>query len=152
MNLKGQIESNTDFKVFDMLFHYTSNDVKVGLNILSEPIRNQYQLFLIIDLIFFITALLVFQLFLHKSMNAQLDSKIWYTVINGVVMIRMLTDIGENICILWLLSTIYNQKIASILVNCSQIKVVTAAIWLILVGVGLILIIKKIKLVKHKSI
>lgn len=153
MNLKGLIESNTEFKIFDMRFHYTLNDVKVGLSMLSECIKSQYQVFLIVDLIFFITALLVFQLLLHKSMNTQLYSKMWYKVINGVVIIRMLTDVGENICTLWLLSRVYNQKIASILVKCSEIKIVTAAIWLILVGVGLlILTVKRIKLIKHKSI
>ena len=150
-HLIEQIERDTDFKVFDMLHHYTTNDVKVGLELLTQSMKQQYQLFLVIDLLFFITAVCVFQLLIHDVINEQVDFKMWHLVINGVAIIKMLTDVGENICVLILVNSTFNQKIASVLVRCSEIKMMSAAIWLMLVGIGvLLLVVNKIKVIRHR--
>lgn len=152
MNLKEKIEGQTTFKVFDMLHGYTTKDVQIGLNTISNVANAQYNLFLIVDLVFFITALCAFQLQLHYVINQKVHLKIWYRVSNIVVTLRMLGDVAENFCLLSLLKNGYDQMPASILILCSNIKWICVMLWMLLIVVGIVgVVIRKLQSMKYEG-
>ncbi len=120
---------DSDFKLLDMRFHYSANDINDTLNKIGDDGRKAYSNYLILDFIF-ICSFLIVQFAITDKLITSVNMK---SILYIFVIARAIFDIIENCMLLKIINKFpnYNTDLASICTWITTAKFVMMYSWII---------------------